>query len=61
MLFLRVQKSGPAEKFFHISYIWLHSDTRSFQGAEMLEYQCSNQIYPMKFQKISLNLEMSLI
>ena len=53
--FCAVQKWGPAEKFFHISYIWLHSETRSFQGAEILEFQSSNQIYPMRLQQISLN------
>ena len=59
--FCAVQKWGPAEKFFHISYIWLHSETRSFQGAEILEFQSSNQIYPMRLQQISLNPEVSLV
>ena len=30
-------------KSFSTSYIWLNSDTESFQGAEFLEYQSSNQ------------------
>ena len=58
MLFLRLEKSAPAEKFFHISYIWLHSDTQGFQGAELLEYHSSHpsshltQIFSMRSPKI---------